>query len=227
MNRRWVSAAAACLISGCAAGSQTDKKIAQAAQVPVDELQSSVQVDWAHKPQADEWTTIALAAIADIGTGLVETVPADIDEFCPAYESLDSAGRSAFWVGLLSAMARYESDFDPAVSFNERAHCSRCSWAVTQDGRDVISRGLLQLSQESANGYPGCTVPAADEERLHEPELNLRCGVAIMARLVSRDRVIGAKRSKWRGGAAYWSVLRSGKRKEIRAFTSKTARCSG
>lgn len=184
-----------------------------------------IEVDWAHMPKADEWTALAVAAIDDIGGPMMSTVPSDIDAFCPAYEGLDEAGRKAFWVGLLSGMARFESGFDPSVSFDERAHCPTCEWALTRDGRNVVSRGLLQLSQESANAYRGCAVPIADEESLHEPALNLRCGVAIINRLVSRDGVISAKQGQWKGGAAYWSVLRPGKLEKIQAFTSATANC--
>lgn len=187
--------------------------------------EAPIEVDWAHMPDSDEWTALAVAAIGDIGGPMMSTVPSDIDAFCPAYEGLDEAGRKAFWVSLLSAMARFESGFDPSVSFDERAHCPTCEWALTRDGRNVVSRGLLQLSQESANAYRGCKVPVADEESLHEPALNLRCGVAIINRLVSRDGVISAKPGQWKGGAAYWSVLRPGKLEKIQDFTSGTANC--
>lgn len=197
------------------------------APVPVTDAQAGIETDWAHMPQADEWTALAAGSIDEIGGPLLETVPSDIGAFCPAYERLDDAGRRAFWVGLLSAMARFESGFDPSVSFDERAHCPSCDWALTRDGRHVISRGLLQLSQESANAYRGCPVPIADEEKLHEPALNLRCGVAIMSRLVSRDGVISRKDGQWKGGSAYWSVLRPGKLEAIQAYTSATENCGG
>lgn len=197
------------------------------APVPVTDTQAEIETDWAHMPQSDAWTALAAGSIDEIGSPLLETVPSDIVAFCPAYESLDDAGRRAFWVGLLSAMARFESGFDPSVSFDERAHCPSCDWALTRDGRHVISRGLLQLSQESANAYRGCPVPIAEEEKLHEPALNLRCGVAIMSRLVSRDGVISRKDGQWKGGSAYWSVLRPGKLEAIQAYTSATENCGG
>ena len=197
------------------------------APAPASEVARSIETDWAHMPQSDAWTALAAGSIDAIGSPLLKTVPSDIDAFCPAYERLDDTGRRAFWVGLLSAMARFESGFDPSVSFDERAHCPSCDWALTRDGRHVISRGLLQLSQESANAYRGCPVSIADEEKLHEPALNLRCGVAIMSRLVSRDGVISRKDGQWKGGSAYWSVLRPGKLEAIQAYTSTTENCGG
>ncbi len=185
------------------------------------------EVDWVHKAAADEWTDLTGVAIDEIGAPLVASVPSDAEAFCPAFRQLSSEGRRAFWISLISAMARFESSFDPSVSFDEKKHCPSCAWAVTRDGRNVVSRGLLQLSQESANGYRGCSVPVADELRLHEPALNLMCGVAIMSKLVSEDGVIsGGRPGSWQGGARYWSVLRPGKLSKIQSFTAGTSYCA-
>ena len=181
--------------------------------------------DWDHKAEAAQWTAMTGAAIDEIGGPLLASEPADIAAFCPAWPGLGEDGRRAFWIGLFSAMARYESGFDPDVSFDEKAHCPSCDWAVTRDGRNVVSRGLLQLSQESANAYRGCAVAIEDELTLHDPARNLRCGVAIMTRLVSRDQMISARDGGWKGGSAYWSVLRPGKLEAIQGFTSALPVC--
>ena len=190
-----------------------------------------VEADWDGQLDGATWTALALEALVDIGDPLVSAEPSDIAEFCPRYADLDADGRRAFWVGVLSAMSRFESNFDPEASFDEPAHCptEACRISMTTaDGRPVVSRGLLQLSQESANGYRGCPVPPADELRLHEPGLNLRCSVAIMSRWVPADGVISADDGGWRGGARYWSVLRPNDRRtlaQIQAFTRTSALC--
>ena len=43
-------------------------------------------------------------------------VPRDIDSFCPRYAELAPTGRKAFWAGLLSAVAKHESTYNPKAS---------------------------------------------------------------------------------------------------------------
>lgn len=199
--------------------------------LPAVQRRIAVRADWDGRPDGNIWTELALRHLREFGQALLVAVPEDIEEFCPQFRSLDAAGREAFWVGLISAMTRFESNFRPEVAFNEYEHCrdQRCrDRMTTSDGRPVISRGLLQLSQESANGYVGCPVPRQDELRLHEADLNLRCTVAILNRRVVRDRVINAQRDgSWVGGAAYWSVLRPGSSlTSILRYTNRLAICA-
>lgn len=172
----------------------------------------SFKADWDHVAQGAQWTGMLRGHLDRYGDYLLTSVPTDVQRFCPGYSGLDREGRAAFWTGLISAMARFESNFDPGVSFDEYAHCTNAACRrrmTTADGRHVVSRGLLQLSQESSNRYVGCPMPPRDERRLHEPDLNLRCTVAVMQGLVRRDGVISRLDGRdWRGGAAYWSVLR-------------------
>ena len=195
-----------------------------------EEPDLQIEVDWSAKAESDEWTSFTLAAIDEIGSALLVSEPSDIDTFCPAYVDRDQDGRRAFWVSLLSAMARLESNFDPAVSYNEKENCTYPGCKdefTTQDGRPVVSRGLLQLSQESANGYRNCSVPITNEELLHDPKVNLRCAVAIMARWVEADGKISQTEPPWLGGARYWSVLRrQNKVDTISAFTRSTSNCT-
>lgn len=173
---------------------------------------------WDGRPEAAEWTEIVLRELGASGPELLATEIADADVLCPAYPGLTAAERKLFYLGLLSRMAQFESGFDPATRFTE-------SFADSTGAR-VVSRGLLQLSIESARGYPGCAPWTA--EALHDPAINLHCGVVILNRLVARDRVVGALRDGgWRGGAAYWSVLRqtSPRRAEIEAFTRSLPVC--
>ena len=191
-----------------------------------------IEVDWASVPEGADWTDITAKAVDELGSGLIASSPSDVSRFCPQYETLDDEAKRAFWVSLVSAMARPESNFNPAVSFNEYDNCKYPGCKddfTTRDGRKVVSRGLLQMSQESANGYKrfGCEIAIEDEETLHDPETNLRCGVVILARWVSADGQIAKDASPYRGGARYWSVLRRpGKIAGIQNFTANTSYCS-
>ena len=153
---------------------------------------------WDVRPEGRQWTTIAHNAVDTLAPELVTIVPTDIDAFCPGYRNASPANRRAFYVSLLSELARFESNFDPSVRFTESI--------VDASGRRVVSRGLLQLSQESANGY-GCAI--ADPEQLHDPATNLQCSVRILSRWVTRDQVIsGFSSGAWRGASRYWKPFR-------------------
>ena len=169
-------------------------------------------------PSAAKWTHYTLRAIEKHGQDLVNARPADIAEFCPKYNSLGAQGRKSFWVKLISAIAASESSFNPMARYREPA-------IVNRSGTNVVSRGLLQLSFESANAYDcGFT----NEEQLHHPRLNIECGVRILSQWIESDGVISARADgEWRGGARYWAVLRSisPKKEIIRRLVYQTSLC--
>ena len=68
---------------------------------------------WEHRQNGDLWTRVAMAAVQTHGAPLLNTVPSDIAQWCPAYPSNDEEGRAAFWTALLSTLSRYESTWDP------------------------------------------------------------------------------------------------------------------
>ncbi len=155
--------------------------------------------DWTgrHK-QVDMWNQSIFYGIDSIVPDLTQHKVGDITSFCPNYAKLGQTERKYFWIALLAAMARFESNHRPEVKYTE---------AFTDStGRRVISRGLLQLSYESARGYK-CPIQSGQD--LHDAKINLQCGLRIIERWVDRDGVISGKWSgKWKGGARYWSVLR-------------------
>jgi hypothetical protein len=173
---------------------------------------------WAKKNTDGSWTKTTLHAVSESSMSTI--TPRDIFQFCPTYPNLEPGRRNKFWVGLLSAMARPESDFRPEARFTEAfPDASR---------RRVISRGLLQISIESANlSRYDCKVAKAED--LHVPEINLGCGVKIMFALVKADGVIATYKTdqRNRGGGRYWSVLQEsrGHLSEIFAFTRNLAFC--
>lgn len=174
---------------------------------------------WAQNNRDGSWTRSAESAVAN--SPLIQLVPKDIQYFCPTYPKLHHEERRKFWVGLLSAMAKPESNFKPERFYQEKF--------LDAKGRPVISRGLLQISIESANQQRyGCGIPYA--AKLHDPDVNLACGVKIMSKWVATDGVI-AKHTQPRthkGGGRYWSTLRPqrGHLRAIADFTRNLPFCS-
>lgn len=173
---------------------------------------------WSEYNEDGSWTRATENAVSQ--SGLVKTIPADINEFCPRYQQLTTKERRKFWVGLLSAMAKPESGFKPEITYQERFKDAK--------GHRVVSRGLLQISIESANQKRyDCDIPQAG--LLHDPIINLSCGVKILAKWVKEDGVIAskAKSGTHKGGGRYWSTLRqqTGHLENIRRFTQDLTIC--
>jgi len=150
---------------------------------------------WGEK-RAD-WTEYLLKELR--GKEFLAVVPVDFKDYCAEFPALSLNDRAEFYAELISIMAKRESGFNPASKYQEAFNDAK--------GRPVISRGLLQISIESANSY-GCNFKDATE--LHDPKKNLSCTVKIIERWVNRDKRLGGKvAGKWQGVARYWSVGRS------------------
>lgn len=157
------------------------------------------------RAEASAWTEKALSALDMQGARLVETVPADIDVYCPAYRDAGPEERKTFWVTFLSALAKHESTWRPDVS-----------------GGGGAWHGLLQISPQTAQGY-GCQARSA--QALKDGGANLSCAIRIMSVTVPRDGVI----SQGMGGvAADWGPFHTAsKRADIQARTRSAAVCQG
>jgi len=147
---------------------------------------SLVTTRWEHKPESREWTEAALKALDEHGIALVATVPGDAAQWCPGYAEQDASARKAFWVGLLSALAKHESTWNPA--------------AVGGGGRWF---GLTQISPSTARLY-GCN--ARSGAALKTGTDNLSCAIRIMSHTVPRDGVVSRG---MRGVAADWGPFHS------------------
>lgn len=143
-----------------------------------------------------EWTAHLLSELE--GKDFLAVTPKDFKDWCPNFPVLTTPQRAEFYAQLVSIMAKRESGFNPDTKYQESFKDGK--------GKPVISRGLLQISQESANSY-GCGIDKA--EKLHSPKINLSCGVKIIQRWVNRDQRLGGKLDTWKGCARYWSVCRS------------------
>lgn len=154
-----------------------------------------------------EFTKFTAKALNELGSDLLKATPKDLAEYCPP-----EGDRKQCYIGIISGLAKFESNFKPTTNYTESFKDAK--------GKFVISRGLLQISQESANGY-GCGI--SKPEMLLDAETNLRCGVRIMNRWIVRDGVIaGGKTGAWKGNARYWSPFRKADRiSSIKAMTKK------
>lgn len=162
-------------------------------------------MQWDYHPDGAEWTQSTLLAVSTKDPVLSERVPADIETWCPGYAKASVEERRAFWAGLLSAVAKYES------TWNERASGGGGRWI-----------GLMQISPRSAQNY-GCEATSAGA--LKDGEANLECAVEIMSTQVAKDGLVAGDGN--RGIGRDWAPLRSNeKRSAMSAWTSAQPYCA-
>jgi len=160
---------------------------------------------WDHHPEANNWSATAFAALDTHAAVLPTIVPEDIAQWCPAYPDAPEADREAFWVGLMSTLARHESTWNPE--------------AVGGGGRWF---GLVQISPATARHY-GCE--ATSGAALSNGPANISCALRIWASTVPRDGVVAAGRG---GVAADWGpFVQANKREDMRAWISSQPYCTG
>lgn len=170
-------------------------------QEPIEE----VAMRWDHRPEATNWTSTAFAALDTHASILPTIVPNDIEEWCPAYPEASEQDREAFWIGLMSALARHESTWNPE--------------AVGGGGRWF---GLVQISPATARHYD---CQATSGNALLDGASNISCAMRIWATTVARDGVVSAGRG---GVAADWGpFVQATKREEMRAWISAQPYCAG
>ncbi len=160
---------------------------------------------WDFRPEGAEWTEASLAMLDGDAAVLTQVVPRDIRNWCPAYPEADTDQRAVFWTGLLSALAKHESTWNPE--------------AVGGGGRWF---GLVQIAPATARGY-GCA--ARSGSALLNGSANLQCALRIWSTTVLRDGVVSAGGG---GVAADWGpMVMSRKREEMRAWISQQSYCQG
>ena len=196
--------AALALLAACdiETGPSSEELVRQEAQRNL--LAVSPPMRWQHASGSDAWTRATLAALEREGVGMMSRVPHDIQTYCPKYAELGQTGRKAFWAGLLSALAKHESTYNPRASGG--------------GGRWL---GLMQIAPATWRGY-GCSghiTNGAD---------NMACAVKIMSYQVGRDNAVARDGSGgWRGVARDWAPMRSSsKRADIAEWTSNQSYCA-
>lgn len=192
MTLRPVAAAVLLVLAACQPATQ--------AEAPPE-----VVTRWEHRAEAAAWNDAAMRALQEDGAAMLALSPRDVATFCPEYASADPEGRAAFWVALMSGLARYESGHRPEAA-----------------GAGGRYQGLLQISPATAR-FHGCDLDAP--RGLYDGATNLACAVRIATRAVVRDGVIATGRG---GVAADWPPMRDpAKRDEIAAFTRALPACAG
>ena len=152
---------------------------------------------WDHHPEAVHWTASTLAAMRTDGAALLQAVPRDIEAYCPGYRTATAEERSAFWVGLFSSIAKYESTWNPRAS-----------------GAGGRYLRLMQISPATAR-YVGCD---AQGKELYDGAGNLSCAVKIAARKAPSAGVAGV--------VSDWGPMHDGrKRAEVAAWTRTQSYC--
>jgi Transglycosylase SLT domain len=156
---------------------------------------SELTLSWDVKPERKPWSAELIRAIQGAHAELETGNP---NAFIAGYDGLALDGKLLFWAELVVAMAKFESNWNPRNIFHEPPPLG------------VDSVGLLQLSYEDQGPYH--LEPLSRESKsLEDPLVNIRCGVKILARLVSRDSVVASgSGGSSRGAARYWSVVREG-----------------
>ncbi len=162
---------------------------------------------WDFKDGGRLWTRAAMSAIASHGDGLEDIIPRDIDTWCPAYTENGDDERLAFWVGMMSALSKHESTYNPSAV-----------------GGGDLWYGLLQIYPDTAMRY-GCRATTGDA--LKDPTENLSCAARIMAVTVARDEAVAVLDGRWRGVAADWGPMTNrSKISEMAAWTSQQSYCT-
>lgn len=168
------------------------------------QVSSSGPATWSNLPSGNAWTAVTLAEVTDNMPSFERA--ADKETYCPGYSHASLVQRKTCWIRLISAVAQFESGFDPGNKYRE--------------SNGAYSVGLLQLSTGEC---PGATSVAA----LQVPVNNLRCGTRKMAALIAEYGYVTSP-DNTHGAAAYWSTLRRpyvsgkhhlGKALEVRRIT--------
>lgn len=159
---------------------------------PIDAMPSTAyRSDW----PAGMYDAFTIKALKELAPDLLKFQPKDSSAWVRgnAYDPIQ------LYLTLLSSLAKFESDYDPMATYTEKF--------ADAHGNFVVSRGLLQISIESANGNYGAGL--LDAQQLHDPETNIRVGVRIARKLILQDGVIsGGQAGEWKGMARYWSQFR-------------------
>lgn len=151
--------------------------------VPSNVVASKATLAWGDKK---EWTDILTAAVSK------SVIDPHVKSPCK------NVGTDICLILTIAKMAQYESSFNPSESYKEGFADAK--------GNAVISRGLLQISQESANQKAyGCGIVKAED--LHKVDVNLQCAVKIAVYWLNKDKVFfGGEKL---GLGRYWSVGRA------------------
>lgn len=175
-------------------------------------------------PERAAWSRFSYGVIDDVFNQLDQVEDAEI--FCPSYRSLSRDRKINFWGQLIAGMSYYESGWNPLSRMQE----STFSAPDDVTGKPVYSEGLLQLSYGDIEWAPYCEFDWSHDKNLSpkdpnktilNPEINLNCGIRILADQIARKHEIALK------SGVYWAVLKEGgKYSQINSIAKITKRLS-
>jgi|SRR6185312_12412409 len=187
---------------------------------PYAAYESYIPLAWEKSAASTRAWSLYLFSVIDTQTSSLLGGTSDIANFCPKYSSLNRDGKIQFWAYLFSAVARYESGFDPLSRMKENLGTD----PITH--QQVQSEGLLQLSYQDILNYPTCRMdwnadknlsPTDPRKTILDPDINLQCAAIIMSKQVKNHNKIVIS------SGAYWSTLQSSSRyNQIAAITKAT-----
>jgi hypothetical protein len=157
------------------------------------------------------WTGITMAAVQKHWQTLDGAQ--DMDLFCPQYRTLSLEERQTVWGELFSALAYYESGWNPKSQYTE------ITLGIDQvTGKPLTSEGLLQLSYTDTRWATWCEFDWERDKKVAtydltilNPKNNLECGIGIMANQIRKHKNITLNKG------VYWSTLKlEGSRTKIK-----------
>jgi len=175
-------------------------------------MQDSKHLSWNDDPKKLAWSLELLTSITRSKSDLDRGDP---ESFIRGYTTLEPDLQVKFWAELVIAIAKFESNWRPDSIFHEPPPLG------------VDSVGLLQLSYQDQKHYHLERLdPSA--KSLEDPQVNIRCGVVILTKLVSDDRTVeGSNDGRFKGAARYWSVIRSGPKHHLSEIKARVANAVG
>lgn len=163
---------------------------------------AEIKLSWESRdPKNREWTKITLQAVEKHLSSLDKAD--DTEFFCSGYKEMQDDQKIWFWSELVSAMAFYESGWNPNVELSE---ISLGLDPVTN--LVVTSQGLLQLSYGDTKWAKWCQFDwesdkdGAENPTILRPKNNLECGIGILSNQINKWGKITLQKH------AYWSVLK-------------------
>ena len=166
-------------------------------------VNAEVVLGWETKnPNNKGWTKITVAAVEKHFQKL--NLAEDTELFCPDYTFLQEETKKQFWAEFISAMAFYESGWNP---YSQLTEISLGTDSVT--GKVVTSEGLLQLSYGDTKWAKWCNFSWEEDNKnnptittILAPKNNLECGIGILSNQIKKHHKIVIEKR------AYWSILK-------------------
>lgn len=180
---------------------ETPTNIVDAVKAPQEKVYSVLSWEVPSGERA-AWSKTLIDAIEENFTDL--NAAKDVSKFCPNYVMLDKNKKINAWGEFFVAIALYESGFNPKTDYFEKT-------------MGYNSSGLFQLSYEDES-WIKCGFDRK-AKNIHDPHVNTRCAVKIMARQVRLKQKVFVDKG------VYWAVIKpNGKFQKIKQITDRVSK---